>query len=189
MASEVVAGREYRALMMLHTLPRGCVGVSVFDDDGEPHLKKGEVAVVDPEDREPANGELFLIRWEGGREAFVSVKEREGCWMIGAPGHPWARAGKPRPMDQAVRLAQRFGAVDGPIRPDYLREKLVGRVMGIMAPEPIRIICELCNWDGGGRALDARPQKMASDPPIYRDMALCPSCRRSLDLIGSEQSR
>lgn len=133
----IEAGREYRALMVFCTLPAGCIAVPVTDSESEPHLHAGEFAIVDPHDLEPVSGELFLIRWMNGREAFVSVKERgpEG-WMIGAPGHPWAKAGGPqRPVDECLRLAARFGAVDGPISRRYLIEKLQGRVVGVLGEQ------------------------------------------------------
>lgn len=54
---------ELRALMMFPTLPPGHMTFLVEDDAFHPHLRRGEFAVLDLADREPAQGELFVISY------------------------------------------------------------------------------------------------------------------------------
>jgi hypothetical protein len=53
---------EYRALTWFDRVPLDCGTVPVEDDRFAPHLKIGELAVIDPEDREPVAGEVSVVK-------------------------------------------------------------------------------------------------------------------------------
>lgn len=50
-----------RALLVYDTLPAGCIAHTVTKDDLGPHLRPGEFAIIDPADRDPVRGELYLV--------------------------------------------------------------------------------------------------------------------------------
>jgi hypothetical protein len=55
----IPASKEYRALEQMKHFPAGCVLFPVMDDDSDPHLRRGETAIVDITDREPQHGEVM----------------------------------------------------------------------------------------------------------------------------------
>ncbi|MBM0206533.1 hypothetical protein JNW90_28655 [Micromonospora sp. STR1s_5] len=88
---------EYRALTWFDAVPLDCGTVPVEDDRFAPHLKRGEFAVIDPEDREPLPGEIFVVkisspaRPEGYRLRIVQLRTKvcsvgteqiEGRWIF-----------------------------------------------------------------------------------------------------------
>src|SRR5580704_9566386 len=62
-AEGVTQGRssELRALTVFDRLPAKHVTFLTSEDGAEPHLCKGEFAVVDTTNREPQHGELYVI--------------------------------------------------------------------------------------------------------------------------------
>ena len=56
---------DLRALEQFDTVPAGCTGMVVTSTRFAPHLRAGEIAVVDPNDKEPVSGELFIIGING----------------------------------------------------------------------------------------------------------------------------
>lgn len=146
---------ELRALMMFPTLPPGHMTFLVEDDAFHPHLRRGEFAVIDLADHQPADGELFLISYSSpntecglvfalcqirGRKEF---RRPDGVWVRrevpGAEPAMWwtARHWIP-PADPLVREALlrsgRVSASEGPYTTEYAAEKLVGRVVGVFVP-------------------------------------------------------
>ena len=144
---------ELRTLMILPTLPPGHMTFPVEDDAFHPHLRRGEFAVVDLADRQPAQGELFVIAYssplvECGRTFAL-------CQMVGRPryrrpGGGWVQQAEPGaesatcwiarhwippadPRDREAALRSgRFGASEGPFTTEHAAEKLVGRVAGVL---------------------------------------------------------
>ncbi|MBD8548673.1 hypothetical protein [Sphingomonas sp. CFBP 8760] len=134
---------DNRAVAVFETLPAGCTAFTVADRDCAPLLRPGDVAVVDPGDRALDDGELYLYRFGRGTArpsqriqqislgtALRSDPDRER-WFVG----PYAR---PRSRDEvlASAAAGRLVVCDGPFAGaglDYLRDGIVGRVVGILA--------------------------------------------------------
>ena len=61
-----------RALEVFSTVPAGHTLHPQRDDAHAPHIRAGEFAVIDPTDREPEHGELFLI--EFGRNSHAGPR-------------------------------------------------------------------------------------------------------------------
>ncbi|MEJ5087125.1 hypothetical protein [Brucella pseudogrignonensis] len=59
----IVHQPELRALMMLDSLPEGCVLFPCTDESSWPHIRPGEFAVIDTTQRLPVHGELYLIKF------------------------------------------------------------------------------------------------------------------------------
>lgn len=153
---------ELRALMMFPTLPQDHMTFPVENDDFYPHLRRGELAVVDLQDRQPANRELFLIGYEsprlGGGHSYAICQTRgkmayfgvpEGCkdCTPGFTGKPrsgfepemcWHIAHWLPPEDpEEYKATLRAGLVriiDGPLRTKGLASMLVGRIVGVFSP-------------------------------------------------------
>lgn len=131
-----VPSGEYRALTLYDAAPEGCIIFPVRDHGSDPHLRFGEYGVVDTTDREPINGELYLIEWNSGRREFVQAWARQhqcdGRHFIG-----WWVGDLNRPRSYgAAMTALRAGTLttcDGPYTPEHLIEKIVGRVVGVVA--------------------------------------------------------
>ena len=116
---------ELRALDILDVVPSGCMAVRDLNGLCEPHIKIGEFAIADTNDRRPQHGEIFLLRWSNGTMSIMQavlrptnlVSGKELCWWV-------------RPMPGARRLA----TSDGPYSDiEHLKSKIVGRVIGVMA--------------------------------------------------------
>lgn len=147
---------ELRALMMFPTLPPGHMTFLVPDNRFHPHLRRGEFAVVDLVDHQPAQGELFLIayrdpRIECGRTFALCqmvgrtryrrpgggwVQQPEAgaepatCWMA----RHWIPLVDPQDREAALRSG-RIGTSEGPFTTEHAAEKLVGRVVGVWVPK------------------------------------------------------
>lgn len=146
---------ELRALMIFSTLPPGHMTFPVEDDAFHPHLRRGEFAVVDLADHQPAQGELFLIDYSDPRVecghtfALCQMVRRTGYrrpgggWVQQAEAgadpaarwmaRHWIPPADPRDREAALRSG-RFGASEGPFTTERAAEKLVGRVVGVWVP-------------------------------------------------------
>lgn len=146
---------ELRALVMLPTLPPRHMTFPVEDDAFHPHLRRGEFALVDIADHQPAQGELFLISYSSplvecgrtfalcqmvGRPRFRRLgggwaqqlkagAEPATCWMA----RHWIPPADLRDREVALRSG-RFGASEGPFTTEHAAAKLVGRVVGVWVP-------------------------------------------------------
>lgn len=128
---------EYRALQVYSDVPSGCELHLINDHCHAPHLRAGEWAVVDTEDRAIVFGELFLVQqtrnqqvWQvrrGDENPIYSYDaERPTAWLRPLNG--------PRTMadvEERWRRGQPVYCSDGPIQLDYLAERVIGRVVGI----------------------------------------------------------
>lgn len=54
-----------RALDLLDVLPAGHAAILVRDDAFEPHLHRGELAVIDTADKDRLPGELYALEMDG----------------------------------------------------------------------------------------------------------------------------
>ena len=63
--------KEYRAFEAFDHIPTGCHLFPVLDHESDPHLRYGEIAVIDTNDTKPINGEVFVIQWSSGRRQIV----------------------------------------------------------------------------------------------------------------------
>ena len=148
-----VATGEHRALTVYAAPPEGCGTIPVPDDAFAPHLKAGELAVIDPDDREPAAGEIYVVKISRPREdcgyrlAIVQLRPSRG--RIVDPSDPdgegevgWSmhfQISRPQPAlklyatpEEAARNVSAFTICDGPFAADGIRNKTVGRVIGVM---------------------------------------------------------
>ena len=157
-----------RALEIFTEIPPGCIAFPVKDNSSAPHLKCGEFAVCDTNDREPQHGEVFLVQWcTGGRDIKQVVvrqhrgidgKDFEGWWTRKLAASSLTSAQKNAAFDDIQAGKMRGGEAsaflslcmaDGPQLIEHFRKKLVGRVIGILgATMPAVIAVER----GGERA-------------------------------------
>lgn len=119
---------DLRAFIVLPRLPEGCLSFIVPDDRAEPHLHAGDIAIVDPDDREPDHGDLFLIQFNGGRQQVVEIRRHPRLAGFWSPH--WGMT--IQTLDG--RHMKVVGWSDGPYSTDHMREKLIGRVVGILQP-------------------------------------------------------
>ncbi|AWN47144.1 hypothetical protein DK419_13155 [Methylobacterium terrae] len=134
---------ELRALPLFDSLPAGCIAHPVADNEAAPHLRLGEFAVIDTVDRDPIHGELFVIRYRspvydlGYRDRIVQTNLRVYRSPAGEDVRWWACPyQRPRSLDelhQWLNEGRMVGLSDGPYCPGMLEEKLVGRVVGLLA--------------------------------------------------------
>lgn len=126
-----------RPYIIYPRLPDGCIPFELTDDSCEPLMHRGECLVIDVRDREPAEGELFLIQWFGGRQEVIEpvLRENRGRsnWYV------WSH-NRPRSADETCAWLEqgRAGALpDGPYAADappetHLRQKIIGKIVGIL---------------------------------------------------------
>lgn len=148
-AASATSPGEYRALLVVDHLPAGCIAVPVRDEFCAPHIRPGEFAVVDPTDREPVHGELFLGAWMGrlgpdGRERRWLAQTRMGEHDILGRGrvHLWSiySLGGLRGQEAIDALHvgswSGFAWSSGPYDDGVLEEMLLGRVVGVILRLP-----------------------------------------------------
>jgi hypothetical protein len=142
---------EIRALTVFESMPAGCILQAVTDDSCDPHLRVGEFALVDTTDREPQHGELYVM---GHKNIYDELRcsihqvratiERDiryrkyQAWWYG-PLVPAAFPAKGHiTMEAAMQRPLRMVLTEGPMILKGIREKIVGRVIGIYeaAQEP-----------------------------------------------------
>jgi hypothetical protein len=125
-----------RSFIVYGEMPEGCIAIRIDDNRAAPHVRPGDVVIVDPRDREPMPGEMFVIEWMNGKRQVVETRkqrltvhprdggaaERQDCWFA-----EWQMTihGLGGGEDQTQRWA------DGPYSENALTEKLVGRIVGI----------------------------------------------------------
>ncbi|WP_298090043.1 S24/S26 family peptidase [uncultured Sphingomonas sp.] len=135
-----------RSFIIYDDLPAGCIAFQVPDDSSAPHLHAGEFVVIDPADRDPAEGELFAITWKSNIQQdwqIVQMDLREGrygrngmmrndtMWFVGAPAPQAMMSLAGRPVGPALRRCS------GPYDDDYLRDIAHGRIIGLFqSPYP-----------------------------------------------------
>ncbi|MDT2022837.1 hypothetical protein [Methylocella sp. CPCC 101449] len=118
-----------RALEVMDVVPAGCVGIPVRDHSFSPHLKPGEIAIVDTTDKSPAYGELFVLTFMSGRGPIRQIVQLRRSGFAGSDseqvGYWYAFAFRGQEKPNAVMM-------DGPLRHDCWPAKCVGRVIGVI---------------------------------------------------------
>ncbi|CAH1696853.1 conserved hypothetical protein [Hyphomicrobiales bacterium] len=124
---------DFRALMFFDRVPVGHVVETVTNDDHFPYLRRGERVLVDKHEIEPIDGELFLVARANG-SADVAETYKVDCGA--AIGQRWCTRSlnRPRSSDDLMhwlRDGRHVPVVDGPYKPGFLEEKILGRVVGL----------------------------------------------------------
>ncbi len=138
---------EFRALTVFDRLPEGCIAFPVVDPHSMPHLRLGEIAVCDRNDREPQHGELFVMQWSSGRQSIMQAAAREHIGIDGKPFTGWwtrnlaasrfsyaERVAMIRCDDSEIAsAAMTLCYTDGPRQIEGFRQAIVGRIIGVLA--------------------------------------------------------
>jgi hypothetical protein len=126
-----------RSFIVCDKLPEGCLAHLVTDSCAAPHLRPGDIAIIDPDDREPFHGELFLMnrkdgsRWVAATEFFPRPERIVGYdgtttyWNVIYQNSVFGLDGRSRSTGRWF---------DGPYREANLLPNLVGKVVGILEP-------------------------------------------------------
>ena len=155
---------EYRALMLLDQIPDNCTTFLCTNASSLPHVRPGEVVIVDTSDRQPSSGELFVIRFgehlRNHHICLVSLRKRISAnaaddvkqWHVGAARNAEVRTRIDAIMAMNLPIIERNrlmletqinagGWSEGPYNDDpdsvsyqHLCHCLVGRVIGIYEP-------------------------------------------------------
>lgn len=119
------ARRDLRALDVLEVVPAGCFGVLVIGEEWAPHIRPGELAIVDPTDTTPHPGELYAI----GRQGIDRDQTRIVQIHRTAPGT--VRPGAVAFHHQLRRLGV-MRLMDGPLSGEGWASRCRGRVVGVV---------------------------------------------------------
>lgn len=136
-------------------LPQGCFAFEVANNECEPLVHRGEYAVIDPNDREPEIGSLFLRRFQSSdRLAIVEMVRSPFMELAPTPRGSVLLVSHRRPRSVEERTAwleagEMGGWADGPFKIDgplaaYLGTTIIGKVIGLLTVE-------------GGPGVDAKP--------------------------------
>jgi hypothetical protein len=123
-------GTAHFAVPMFDTVPNGCTLHQVKDGAHEPHILAGELAVVNLNDREFVDGELFLIGFTG-RAAVMQVIRRDRFGIDGVWFRPLNSPNGNAELQRWISEGWRMYASDGPLKPECLQEYILGRVVGV----------------------------------------------------------
>jgi hypothetical protein len=120
---------QIRALEVFDHVPEHCFLHVEKDDTHAPHIRAGEFVIIDEQDREPSRGDLFLLQWMNDTRGIMLASERP-CQMnpLPAPKEPVWWLDPLNRFDPRRRLNY---LSDGPYFLDQLRQKIVGRVIGL----------------------------------------------------------
>lgn len=148
--SPVDLAGEYRALTVYDRVPDEWSKIHSVDDDRfAPHLKRGEWALVDPFDREPISGELYIVKINdtfapcGFTRQLVQLRQRApderytpgGGWMLHfSIIRHYGRRLTTDEIFQKLRTGE-MAMCDGPLNERGIREKILGRVVGVILGE------------------------------------------------------
>ena len=129
--SRADATGEVRALTLLDAVPPACRAMRIDDDRHAPHLRAGEVAIIDPADCDLVHGELFAIGYGRGPAVMQVIRRTTGdltAWWCVSLDDPrtWAECQARINAGSVLRMA------DGPYGPGYLEERTLGRVVGLL---------------------------------------------------------
>lgn len=130
------AKEEFRALSPFKSVLSNHLIFKIEDDGSEPHLRRGENAIVDTQDRAPANGELYLIRFNERGRFYVKQLKTANLVVDGpnaAPSLVWWICDLRgfRKTDKRAHSVPLFaGLSDGPYKTDGLASIVVGRIVG-----------------------------------------------------------
>ncbi len=134
----VLPAGELRALTILDAVPAGCRALPIGDDRHAPHLRTGEVAIVDPADCDLVHGELYAIQYGRGPTVMQAIRRTSGtltawwCVSLDDPGS-WAECQARINAGRTLRMA------DGPYGPGGLEERTLGRVVGLLQPSTLQV--------------------------------------------------
>lgn len=112
-----------RSFIVFDQLPTELRQFQVLNDWNSPHLRSGDIALVDHSDNTPSHGELFLIQWQSApNPEIVEVfwMPKPGCWGT-------------RVTCSEIGGVSRLG--DWGYNDRAMRERIVGRVVGIFQAE------------------------------------------------------
>lgn len=164
---------ELRALTVFDLLPAKHVTFLVSQDGAEPHLRKGEYAVVDTTDREPQHGELFVIQYEGQERRRHLVQVRSSMLNITGPGAKPSQVwwcgdlrGWRKTDERMLGCPVYAGLSDGPYRTEHLQSKLIGRVLGVAFTALGNQLPTCAGWE------DEEAGNAAFDPAEYLDVLI-----------------
>ena len=103
-----------------------------------PLVRPGETVVYDPSRREPTDGALCVLQWSSGTRDVLLTNKRspnskgETHWFADPVNRPSSR--KVMERRQAAGKLGLLYASDGPYTEGHLRERIVGTVVGVLAP-------------------------------------------------------
>lgn len=128
-----------RAFIVYSAAPDGCTAMRVLDDGAMPHVRAGDVVVIDPVQRSPIDGELFVIEWSNGNRQVVETRSRilrvRPCGSTAfIDAERWFAEVQAvsRRLDASNPRSERW--FDGPYTEASLTSKMIGRVVGLLEP-------------------------------------------------------
>ncbi|MFK8251759.1 hypothetical protein [Ancylobacter terrae] len=124
---------ELRLLEEMPRIPPGCMTFLVQDEAFEPHLHRGEFAVVDLADHRPAPDEMFLI---GYRSPLLATDLAVRLCVARRSRHrPDARPSWWAVHQMPDSRRDVPSCSEGPLSADGLASMLIGRVIGVFVPK------------------------------------------------------
>lgn len=124
----------------LSECPEGMGEQYVEGSAAYPLVRSDETVVYDPSQREPTDGALCVIQWSGGQRDVLQTNRRpinrdgEERWFVDPVNRPRNTEMMKKQLDRNEPGITLY-ASDGPYTVDHLREKIVGTVVGILAPQ------------------------------------------------------
>ena len=177
-----------------HTLPTvteivpGYIAHKVDDNRAAPLLSEGDYVVVDTGDTMPVPGGMFLVEWSNGRRSLMSTRptacerrlDEQGRAHLfmrkDGPGTVWyfdpLIAPRSKQEIQAwIKAGRMMGTSDGPYDLDYMRSKIVGRLVGVVDGEAATewAVRQVGDYE---IAIDRQAKKAAEgfDPELWIDL-------------------
>lgn len=136
----------------------------VTDASAYPLIRPGETVIFDPSQRHPENVALFVLEWSNGTRSTLETNLRQAGgqgdarWWVDPVNRPVGDGALERRLHRGARSM--LFTSDGPFTEEHLRERIVGRVVGILAPQ------EQPRDDAGETSASlSAPPATAAEPP------------------------
>ncbi len=111
--------------------PEGMGEHVLADASMYPLIRPGEIVIFDPSQRDPENVAAFVLEWSNGTRSVLETSFRQS----GGTGEAlWWADPVNRPVSNGTPDQRALFASDGPFTEEHLRSRIVGRVVGILAP-------------------------------------------------------
>lgn len=119
--------------------PEGMGEHIVADASMYPLIRPGETIIYDPSQRDPENVAVFVLEWSNGTRSTLETNLRQAGgqgdarWWVDPVNRPVGDGALERRLHRGARSM--LFTSDGPFTEEHLRDHIVGRVVGILAPQ------------------------------------------------------
>lgn len=124
-----------RSFIVYDEMPDGCFAFVAEDRRGLPHVRPGDIVIVDPSDTSLQHGEMFLIEFDSGRRQVIDLRSHVYHHTDGSEHVGWMATWNMPFRSLCDENDREILYGDGPYYPEAMERKLVGKIVGFFEPD------------------------------------------------------